>query len=344
MTFEGFDAVPLIESAGFWPGATLPAEPSTDLAGTLDAQLRQAGRGAPVEPSAPCGCGGVFGRASARAEATAIDLWINQPGDDAFRPLERPNLAASVAWHALLAQSGYVFDFDSGMKSPALRADFIQPDPGNYDDANGNGQYDEGEEITVTGTRPKTVDDDGAPWEPKPGDDIGGGEKGGGPGVTTDEPRDTPCVEASPIGVDLREINRQALAAVNDIPRQNAAHFEYGSILFEKDGVVGRTPVFTQFDAFNIDWNAGVGAIPDGARVLAILHNHPASGSANPGLPSSDSLKDDWDAYDAVVNWGGTRGITVDPNLLMYIYTNKDGKTYVYDKTDRNTTRLSCSL
>jgi len=343
MTFESFDAVPLVESAGFWAGAPLPAEASAELAGTLDAQLRQGGRGAPVEPSAPCGCGGVFGRAAARAEETAIDLWISQAGDDAFRPLERPNLAASAAWHALLAQAGD-FDFGNGMKSPTLRADFIEPDPGNYDDANGNGQYDEGEEIIVTGTRPKTVDEDGVPWEPKPGDDVGGGEKGGGPGVTTNEPLDTPCVEASPSGVDLREINRQALAASNEIALEDNRQFEYGVIVFEKDGVVSRTAVFTQLSPFNIDWTPGLRSVPEGARILAIIHNHPSSGVDNPGVPSSSSLRDDWDSYDSVINWGGARGVTVDPNLLMYIYTDKDRNIRVYDKTDRGTTRLSCAL
>jgi hypothetical protein len=36
------------------------------------------------------------GRAAARAEAMLIDLWINEAGDTALRPIARSNLAASA--------------------------------------------------------------------------------------------------------------------------------------------------------------------------------------------------------------------------------------------------------
>ena len=54
----------------------------------------------------------------------------------------------------------------------------------------------------------------------------------------------------------------------------------------------------------------------------------------------------DWNSYDSVKDIGTKdyRNITASNNLLMYIYSNEDGKTHVYDKTDRNTTQTSCSL
>lgn len=341
MTFEGFDAALVIESAAFWAGAPPAAEGGSDQAGTLDAALRAAGLAEPAQGRADCGCAARAGRAAARAEAMLIDLWIGEPGDNAMRTIERPNLAAGTSLHALLAQASDAFDFEAGGKTRALRANYIKPQPGGYVDENGNGQYDEGELIVVTGKRPKEADGDG---DPPSGGDNGGGGDSNGPGVTTREPNETPCVEEAPTGVDLKDINRQALAAANEIHSMDDEHYEYGVIVFEKDGVVGRTEVFTDLDENHINWNGGVPGIPDGARILAIIHNHPASGVVNPGVPSSDSLSDDWDSYDAVVNWGGTRGITVDSNLLMYIYTDKTEKMYVYDKTDRNTSHLSCSL
>jgi hypothetical protein len=94
-----------------------------------------------------------------------------------------------------------------------------------------------------------------------------------------------------------------------------------------------------------IDWNAGIPSVPDGARILAILHNHPDDTMIDDRYPSPRSEGGtDWEAYEAVRSWGGTRGITVDQNLLMYIYTNEDRKTWVYDVTDKQTERTSCSL
>lgn len=54
----------------------------------------------------------------------------------------------------------------------------------------------------------------------------------------------------------------------------------------------------------------------------------------------------DWQAFDQFLAFH-SRGITTDPNMLMYIMADEAGdplKTYVYDKTDKNTTPHSCSL
>lgn len=189
-SFEGFDAVPVVESAGFWAVALLteaPLEPADDLA----TAMRQIAQAPQAEVQAESERSVTFDR----AEAELVDLWV-RAGDNAYRGVERPALAASASLHGLMAAGGDL-DFRAWTKTSVLRADFIQPDPGNYVDSNGNGQYDEGEEIIVKGTRPKTVDDDGAPWDPKPGDDIGGGDKGGGPGL--EPPREPDCSKSNEI-------------------------------------------------------------------------------------------------------------------------------------------------
>jgi hypothetical protein len=198
MTFEGFDSALVIEDAAFWAGAPLATEAASDQADTLDAALRAAGQVEQAQGRADCGCGARAGRAAARAEAMLIDLWIGEAGDNALRPIERPNLAASASWQALIVQAGDEFDFGAGAKTSALRANYIKPQPGEYVDENGNGQYDEGELIIVTGRRPKETDSDGNPWDPNLGDDTGGGgEQGGGPGV--ESPREPDCSKSNEI-------------------------------------------------------------------------------------------------------------------------------------------------
>lgn len=73
------------------------------------------------------------------------------------------------------------------------------------------------------------------------------------------------------------------------------------------------------------------------------MHSHPDN-SINVGLPSSHH-GGDWDQYRDLVNLGSlSRGITVDPNLLMVLYASDDEKTRIYDKNDRNATSTSCAI
>jgi hypothetical protein len=164
-------------------------------------------------------------------------------------------------------------------------------------------------------------------------------------GEYMDPPKDTPCVEEKPDGVDLLEINTAALLASNAIAARNDETYEYGVIIYEVNGQIGWTQPFTQQSETNIDWNGGIPMVPDGARIIGIVHNHPDVGSIDDRYPSYDIFQnDDWDAYDALRDWGGTRGITVDSKMLMYIYTNQDHTTRVYDKTDKGDTHPSCPL
>jgi hypothetical protein len=56
----------------------------------------------------------------------------------------------------------------------------------------------------------------------------------------------------------------------------------------------------------------------------------------------------DWQRYDQVIGFISAppsqmtaKNITVDPNLLMYIYTNETHQTYAYDKTDKFSTNVT---
>lgn len=59
----------------------------------------------------------------------------------------------------------------------------------------------------------------------------------------------------------------------------------------------------------------------------------------------SNNKGGDWDQRDSLVNKENLpRGITVDQNLLLVLYTNQDDKTRIYDKTDKNKETPSCPV
>ena len=172
-----------------------------------------------------------------------------------------------------------------------------------------------------------------------------GGVSTGGSGEAEPVANATPCVEAAPSGVPLSEINNAALAASNAIAALNDETYEYSSIIWQLNGTVGWTAPYTDRDTDFVKWLGGLSHVPDGAVIIGIVHNHPDLSGINDTIPSPSNLGGrDWSAYDAIRDWGGVRGITVDPNLLLYIYSNEDHKTHVYDRTDKETTRTSCSL
>ena len=120
MTFEGFDAAPLIESAGFSPilagGAAMPA---AGAEGSLEAALHSAGLGA-------------------RAAIDPHDLWAGHGGrGDSF---ER----GGAGWRGWAAQGDPDHAASHGGKDVVLRAAL-------WDDVDGDGKEDE--PITVKGTR-----------------------------------------------------------------------------------------------------------------------------------------------------------------------------------------------
>jgi len=176
--------------------------------------------------------------------------------------------------------------------------------------------------------------------------EIGGGGGGAEPEPEpVDEPNPTPCVETSlSNGISTTDANRAALAASNKIAELNDEMYEYSSIIWWLNGEIGFTAPY-QGSPSEVNWLGGLDGVPDGAVIIGILHNHPDEPGIDDRIPSPTSLGgQDWTAYDQLRNWGGTRGITVDQNLLQYVYTNEDGKTRVYDKTDKETQQASCTL
>lgn len=231
---------------------------------------------------------------------------------------------------------------------------------GNWSDENGNGYFDDGDIIIVTGHIFTAAYSSGA----------GGGGGGGGLGGLQDdtisitptttgdeaipaaEPLPTPCVEttfATP-NVSLTDANRAALAASNAIAGRNHERYEYSSIVFSHNGKVGFTEPYTNRSPDEADWmNPEIASrIPDGAVILGVVHNHPNRPFIDDSIPSGGDPSDgvDWQKYEIMVgsDLNLPRGISVDKNMLLYIYTNEDRKTRVYDKTDKQQTKPSCPL
>ncbi|HEX8191624.1 MAG TPA: hypothetical protein VF552_01870 [Allosphingosinicella sp.] len=211
----------------------------------------------------------------------------------------------------------------------------------------GGGLVTWGPDIFVTG------------WDPITGG--GGGDGGGGGsddegGYTMDDrpnpetggtgtgdfsvPKDTPCVSASPDGINLSDLNRVALALSRDIAAQNDDEWEYGAVIYALNGEIRATSVVTQQNPDGVVYPFH--QIPSGAVVLALVQNHPEEPTVKDSIPSSP----DWRTYERLLA-GELRvpdGVSVDPKLLMYVYTNEDWKTRVYDKNDVDTGIKSCSL
>lgn len=220
-----------------------------------------------------------------------------------------------------------------------------------WSDRNDNGYYDKGDTIVVTGYLFTEAYSGGA----------AGGSGGGGrlegdvtsiePIEATDtipaaEPKDTPCVEtafATP-GVDLKDVNRAALAGSNVIAGLNYTEVEYSSIIFVVDGKVGFTQPYTDNLEDEVNLLGGLQHVPSGAVIVGILHNQPDQINVLDTYPTEV----DWAGYDEILNLSSSgelpRGITADANMLFYVFTNDTDQTHVYDKKDKNTKRTHCAL
>lgn len=196
--------------------------------------------------------------------------------------------------------------------------------------------------ITVTG-----YPDGGDGWDGwwDGGYDGGdGGYDGGGGGDGGDPPPEEypPCVAAAPEGVDAGSILDAARNAASQIAAGNDETYEYGALIYEHNGSVGVGNVYTQSNTGQVD--IGAGGVPDGARIVGYIHNHPDVGGIDDRTPSNHS-GGDWDQYTSLVSSTSLpRGITADPNMLLFIYTNEDGSVRAYDKTDKNTNTASCAV
>jgi hypothetical protein len=180
---------------------------------------------------------------------------------------------------------------------------------------------------------------------------------GNSPGAL--EPRDTPCVETTFLtpGISRTDANRAALAASNAIASKNDVQtFEWSSLIYAINGSVYYTTPNSDHLVDGVNWTSSdaLKQIPDGAVIIGVVHNHPDDPTITDTIPSGSGREggDDWLSYDTLVNWNRRhddahdlpRGITVDPNMLLWIYSNEDSKTHVYDNTDKNQDTPTCTL
>jgi len=213
MTFEGFDAAPLIEGAGFSP---LPPGGATVLMagadGTLEAALQAAGLGP-------------------RAALDAHDLWVPRGGGHGADIFERAGMAAfsGTSWRGWPGQGDADHAVLDVTKDVILRAAL-------WDDVDGDGEEDE--PITVTGTRnvnDGTGDGDGGGYGAGfyPGTTGYEGDMGDGGSLNDpNEPND--CR-------DRKAIEAQTL--INGQPDDQAR--EYGAIIYRGgDGRVQISDIF----------------------------------------------------------------------------------------------------
>lgn len=146
------------------------------------------------------------------------------------------------------------------------------------------------------------------------------------PPTTGDERPD--CVSASPDDIDedmlmkiIQYLTDELRGVYNEVPGNDdidSSRFEYGVAIYELDGQIGYGDITTNNSPDFV--RIITRGVPDGARIIAIMHNHPDTGEDD-RVPS-DHFGGDWDQYRDVVNSALSRGIEVDPNLLLVLYTN----------------------
>ena len=328
MTFEGFDAAPLIEAVGISPD--MPAIARTafaDDSGTLDAALREAARAE---------------RAATRAELFAADLWIGHGDARGLGASERPGLEAGTSWRALMPLlDDAVIELPGGKAGP-LRAAFGEQEGGGYGEKE--------EEIIVKGTRPDTMDeDDDFGWGWLPNDNDGDPPGPGGGGLSSNQQKEdadeTPCVNEVPAGADINEINDLAkFMGTRLAGLQDSTGWEWGAFIYRApDGQLYQSEPFTA--QHHGDMNGAVGHVPPGSHIVGYIHTHPIDVDLDQRTLSSV----DRQFIDTLV--GMTGGVTADANLLTYV-TTKDKdlgysdaySTFVYDKSNRSSTSPGCDL
>ena len=130
----------------------------------------------------------------------------------------------------------------------------------------------------------------------------------------------------------------------NNVPGNtqiDSSRFEYGVAIYEINGQIGYGDITTNNSPDYV--NILTRGVPDGARIIGYMHNHPDQPGIDDRVPSS-GIDRDWHRYDNLVGAALSRGITVDANLLLVLYTDQDDKTRIYDKNDKNTTNPSCAI
>ena len=145
-----------------------------------------------------------------------------------------------------------------------------------------------------------------------------------------------PCVSAGP-SVSPSALLNAAKQAGAVIESSNDEAWEFGSYLYLHNGQIFHNQPQTQFNSESVA--ISMRGVPDGATVLGYIHNHPERGWPIDQVPSSD----DWSNYSGLMaTTAFPRGISLDPDALLFIYT--DNNTRVYDKNDHGTTVASCAI
>ena len=150
----------------------------------------------------------------------------------------------------------------------------------------------------------------------------------------------TPCVTEAPLAAPLLLINRHAKAAEARLRELDDSGWEYAVAIYTLRGTVEKTfpqtsqqPNFVAFDQ---------SAIPDGATMIAFLHNHPPAANQDGRLPSNY----DRTVYDDLVGRAvmTNQRFNVDINMLFYIHDGNTNRTHVYDSATINSITAQCNL
>jgi hypothetical protein len=186
-------------------------------------------------------------------------------------------------------------------------------------------------------------------------DDQGGGDSQDEdtPPDTDDTPdvRDVTCIDLKPGVTDLKAMHQLAVTVAKSAPlvsqttpwgtfSQSAP--EHGILMYK---IPGDSAVYSSERAIgtnaaipNDEWRRVIGNMPVGAVIVGVWHSHPDRLALPSGYFDYPKGGGDWQFMMNL--WEGKIGsipslLRVDPNALLYI-TGKDGKTYVYDKSDYN--------
>jgi len=252
-------------------------------------------------------------------------------------------LALQPEVHTTYFGSGATSGWESGLTSASFRGAMT---PASNDDGPVSAAYifgtpepssmpedDDGGEIIVTATRDPGDGDEDPTYTSNPPEGVPGGG-------TYDAAQYPSCVEAAPLGVDPSDILDKANALSVEIAQQTNQAVEYGAFIYEINGLVLKSDIFTDNLPGRVDFLNRVLDLPNGAHILATIHNHPYNGIEQ-GTPSAEY---DWPLYNSFFSIANSQGITVDPDMLMFIRDNHDATTRIYDKTDQNQHYASCPI
>lgn len=321
MTFEGFDAAPLIETGGFTAAMAAIAEMGAPDAATLDAALRAAAR-------------------AERAEATILDLWVDRPGASNFRSLEGPAFGSGTSRLAWALADGHsdVLDLSVAKSVPLFAA---------FGDDEG-----EDEEIVVKGNRTKntgTGDETGGGYgDGSYGDGSGGDIGEGGTGTNLGGSSSEKVADhTQKCGTDDGAAVQVAKHVMGTPPGAGPPNplltpsgldwmqVEFGAVIVR--GADGRFGALN--DAIYSNELPGLAHLPNfaGTDAVGIWHNHiPRGGPTQNDIDRYPSFSptghDDWDALQQLKDTVAPNDPNFDPSLWI---TGPDGVTREFKLSER---------